>query len=77
MSTANGITHASQPTLAAAIEPLLSPSDIARTLRCTRRCLEQLRAAGRFPSPDVKVGRLPRWRPETVREWIAGGGSAQ
>ena len=58
------------------IEPLLRMDDIAKLLACSRRTLEQMRSGGRFPRPDAMIGRSPRWRAETVRAWIAAGGSA-
>jgi hypothetical protein len=61
-------------TLAAAIEPLLSIDDLAAILNCSRRLVERMRSAGKVPKPDMHVGRCPRWMPETLRRWIAGGG---
>jgi predicted DNA-binding transcriptional regulator AlpA len=61
-------------TLAAAIEPLLTMTDLARLLVCDRRTVERLRAAGRLPRPDLHIGRLPRWRLETISAWIERGG---
>lgn len=58
------------------LEPLLSVSDVAAVLGCTRRTVERLRSSGNFPGPDLQVGKLPRWEPETVRAWIRAGGSA-
>jgi hypothetical protein len=60
--------------------PKLSPSllwrlnRVASELDISRRALERERAAGRFPPPDKVVGRMPLWRPETIRRWIEGGG---
>jgi hypothetical protein len=33
-----------------------------------------MRSAGQLPRPDVQLGRLPRWKPETLRDFIARGG---
>jgi hypothetical protein len=60
------------PTLA--IEPLMSINDLAECLKCSRRGVERLRASGRVPKPDIIVGRMPRWRPGTIRRWIERGG---
>jgi hypothetical protein len=49
-------------------------TDLARLLVCDRRTVERLRAAGRLPRPDLHVGRLPRWRLETISAWIERGG---
>jgi len=68
-------THAGTPS----IEPLLSMDDLRRILRISRSKLERLRAAGRIPHPDVDLRTvskpIPRWRPETIRRWIEGGGT--
>ena len=58
-----------------AIEPLLTIGDVCRELACSRRWLEQARAAGRFPRPACLIGRSPRWKRETLVRWIAEGGS--
>lgn len=60
---------------APAIEPLLSMNDVAAALNCSRRTLEAWRAGKRFPRPDAMIGRSPRWKPETVRDWIGQGGT--
>jgi predicted DNA-binding transcriptional regulator AlpA len=60
--------------LADAIEPLLSIDALARVLNASRRSIERLRSAGKLPRPDLRIGKMPRWRPETIRRWIEGGG---
>ncbi|WP_373926483.1 helix-turn-helix transcriptional regulator [Paludisphaera borealis] len=60
----------STPTLA----PLLSITDLAQHLSCSRRVVERLRAAGKLPRPDLHVGKMPRWRVETIRTFIENGG---
>ena len=47
--------------------------EIARSLGISRRAVERERSAGRFPRPDLTIGRMPLWRPETIRRWIEGG----
>ena len=56
------------------IEPMLSIDDLAAILSCSRRLVERMRSAGRLPKPDIKIGKMPRWKPETIRRWIAEGG---
>jgi hypothetical protein len=53
---------------------MLSLDDLARILRVSRRTLERDRSAGKMPKPDLHVGKMPRWRPETLRRWIDQGG---
>jgi predicted DNA-binding transcriptional regulator AlpA len=59
---------------AADIEPLLRMADLTRVLNCSRRVVERLRSSGRLPAPDLTIGRMPRWKPATIRAWIEGGG---
>ncbi|WP_145266411.1 helix-turn-helix transcriptional regulator [Tautonia plasticadhaerens] len=49
-------------------------ADIAEALGVSRRALERERSAGRLPKPDLTIGRMPLWRPETIRGWIERGG---
>jgi predicted DNA-binding transcriptional regulator AlpA len=48
--------------------------EVARALGVSRRALERERSAGRLPRPDLTIGRMPLWTPETIRAWIAEGG---
>lgn len=54
--------------------PLLGIDDLVRIFNVSRRAVERMRSTGRLPRPDLKIGRLPRWRAETIREWIEDGG---
>ncbi len=53
---------------------LLSVADLARVLNGSRRTIEHLRAAGKLPRPDLHIGKMPRWKAETIRRWIEEGG---
>lgn len=44
--------------------------ELAEALGVSRRALERERAAGRFPPPDLKIGKMPLWRIETIRNWL-------
>ena len=59
-----------------ALEPLMTVNDVVGILRCDRRTLERLRAAGKFPKPAMTIGRSPRWHAADVRAWIERGGDA-
>ena len=48
--------------------------DLAAALGVSRRAVERERAAGRFPKPDLLLGRMPLWKVETIRAWIERGG---
>src|SRR5262245_21830074 len=39
--------------------------EIAAALGISRRLLEQERAAGRLPKPDLRIGRVPLYKVET------------
>jgi predicted DNA-binding transcriptional regulator AlpA len=49
-------------------------NELAAALRVSRRTIERERSAGRFPKPDLTIGRMPLWRPETIRTWIEEAG---
>lgn len=53
-----------------AVERLLRLAQVAATLGISRRTFERERSAGRFPAPDIKIGKTPLWRPGTVQSWI-------
>lgn len=59
-----------QPT-AQPIEPLYSIKNVATVLNVSRRTVERDIATGDFPGPDLHVGKMPRWKPETVRTWMS------
>ncbi len=48
--------------------------DLASALGMSRRALERERSAGRLPRPDLRIGRAPLWKPETIRAWLERGG---
>jgi predicted DNA-binding transcriptional regulator AlpA len=48
--------------------------ELARALGISRRTLERERSAGRFPPPDLTIGKAPLWRPETIARWLDAGG---
>jgi hypothetical protein len=57
------------------IEPLAYRLDeLADALGVSRRAIERERSAGRFPRPDLTIGKMPLWRPETVRSFLERGG---
>ena len=66
------------PTSAVALDPsarlTLRLAELAQALGISRRTLERERSAGRFPAPDLAIGKAPLWKPETIRAWIEGGG---
>jgi hypothetical protein len=55
---------------------MLSVNDLATILKCSRRAVERMRAAGKVPRPDLHVGRCPRWTAARIRAWIEGGASS-
>jgi predicted DNA-binding transcriptional regulator AlpA len=61
-------------TLPASFEPLLSIDDLALLLSCSRRLVERMRSGGKVPKPDIKIGKMPRWKASTIRAWIERGG---
>ena len=70
--TAN-LPHESPSTLAGRMA--LRLDELAAALGISRRAIERERSAGRFPKPDLTIGRMPLWRPETITRWLEGGDS--
>jgi predicted DNA-binding transcriptional regulator AlpA len=64
-----------EPSTQTGVERLaLRLDELATALGISRRAIERERSAGRFPRPDLTIGRMPLWRPETIREWLERGG---
>jgi hypothetical protein len=53
-----------------AVEPLWTIETVTKFLACSRRHIERERSAGRFPKPDLILGKRPRWKKETVMRWV-------
>jgi predicted DNA-binding transcriptional regulator AlpA len=45
--------------------------ELAAALGVSRRVLERERAAGRLPSPDLHIGKMPLWRVASIEAWLA------
>jgi predicted DNA-binding transcriptional regulator AlpA len=48
--------------------------ELCKALGVSRRALERERSAGRLPRPDMTIGRMPLWKPETIHAWLERGG---
>ena len=69
------LSHEAPPPDAATIRRMtLRLDEVSRALGVSRRAIERERSAGRFPKPDLVIGRMPLWKPETIRAWVEGGG---
>jgi predicted DNA-binding transcriptional regulator AlpA len=44
--------------------------DVAGALGVSRPTFERLRSSGRFPKPDLLIGKRPMWRRATVEKWV-------
>lgn len=51
-----------------------SMNEVARALSVCRRTIERERSAGRFPKPDLHIGKRPLWSKESILRFIANGG---
>ena len=69
-------TDTSNPSQLSQPEKLVySMTEVARFLSVCRRTIERERSAGRFPKPDLHIGKRPLWTRETIRSFIQKGGS--
>jgi hypothetical protein len=62
-----------------AVRPRFDPmtlriEQVADALGVSRRAIERERSAGRFPRPDVVIGKMPIWKVETIRSFLQKGG---
>ena len=49
--------------------------ELSRLLGVSRRTIERVRSAGRFPKPCKILGkRTPLWSVQTIRQWVEEGG---
>jgi predicted DNA-binding transcriptional regulator AlpA len=44
--------------------------EVADSIGMSRRAIERERSAGRFPLPDLHIGKAPLWRPQTISTWL-------
>ena len=51
---------------------MVSVAEVAEMLGCSKRHVQRLADSGRMPHP-VKVGRLTRWKRDSVVAWIDQG----
>jgi hypothetical protein len=49
---------------------LVGVDEICAAWGCSRRYIERARKSGQFPAPDVKLGRHPKWRVETINALV-------
>jgi predicted DNA-binding transcriptional regulator AlpA len=69
-----GIAPVAKPPDAVVGRLTLRLNELAHALGVSRRTIERKRSAGRFPPPDLTIGRMPLWRLETIDEWAKSGG---
>jgi hypothetical protein len=48
--------------------------ELSDALGVSRRAIERERSRGRFPKPDLVIGKMPLWRVESVRAFLERGG---
>lgn len=44
---------------------------LSELLEISTRTLWRWVSSGRFPQPDIKVGKVRRWKVETIEQWLA------
>ncbi len=77
------LTTTSSPFAIQPLKPVLNTDDYCELLQISRRCFERMRSVGAIPAPDLLLGtvgkagkpRHPRWRAETVVQWLESGGN--
>jgi excisionase family DNA binding protein len=51
---------------------LLDVKQVADTLNCSIRTVQRLADSGKMPRP-LRLGKLNRWSPDTINDWIEAG----
>ena len=72
MATSEATTTPAPPPAARMV---LRLDDLVELLGVSRRTIERERSAGRFPRPDLSIGKAPLWKPATIQAWVDAGGS--
>jgi predicted DNA-binding transcriptional regulator AlpA len=79
MATDEG-THATTdtvvpPTPEAPVEKLVYRyNELASALGVSVRTLQRKKSAGQLLPPTMKIGRMPIWSREAVKDWLSRGG---
>ena len=60
---------ATAPVSTALLDSLITPDTLAERLGVTRRVIDEWRINGKGPA-FIRVGRTPRYRPESVDAWL-------
>jgi predicted DNA-binding transcriptional regulator AlpA len=47
---------------------------VAASLGVSKRTIQRLLSAGKFPRPDAYAGKCPLWTRATLERWLAEGG---
>ncbi len=50
---------------------VLTREEAARIIRVSPKTIYRLCCLGRFPAPDFRIGRSPRWLSTTIESWIS------
>lgn len=58
------------PSPADASRLLWSGEVVAWSLSISRRTLQRQVSQGLFPKADRYINEMPRWKPQTVRDWV-------
>lgn len=59
------------------VDRLLNARSVLALIDCSERCLRRWVACGKFPPPDIRIGRSLRWRASTIREFVESKGASQ
>lgn len=57
------------------LEPLISTRRLRELLDVSDRRLRTLRAAGKLPPVDARLGKALRWKASTIRAWMESLGA--
>lgn len=52
------------------VDRMWGPDRFHTFLGIGRRTFQTWRALGKLPDPDLKIGRVIRWRESTIHRWV-------
>ena len=58
------------PAIPANCEALMTTEQVAAAMGVTKRQVHLMLSAGKFPSCDLRIGRLARWKVSTFNKWV-------
>lgn len=60
-----------RPQVPEGLDEVIEMAEIVAALKITRQYLRIMILTGKYPRPDMYIGRLPRWKSSTHNRWVS------